>query len=288
MKITFFAILSILFFSCSMFNSEEEKSAEAIARVGEEFLYIDDIKEVIPEGVTIEDSTLIVDNYIQSWIKEKLILQKAELNLKENQKDFNKQLEDYRKSLVIYTYEKELMKQKLDTVVGAEEIQAFYENNKQNFELRDDIVKVKYLKVLKSAPKVKKIRKIYTSSKEKDIEQLKELAHQYAEKFHLETDQWILFDELRKEVPLQVNQSEGFLKNVKNIEVEDSLSYYFVSIKDFKLKNDVSPLSFETSNIKSIIINKRKLKLINKIKSDLYQEAFLNKKIEIYKSKNEN
>ena len=72
------------------------------------------------------------------------------------------------------------------------------------------------------------------------------------------------------------------LKNVKTIELEDSLSFYFVYIKDYKLKNDVSPLSFETHNIKNIIINKRKLNLITKVSSDLYQEANINKDIEIY------
>ena len=78
----------------------------------------------------------------------------------ENQKDFQKQLEDYRKTLIIYSYEKELIRQKLDTNVAQEEIKAFYEENKQNFNLRDDILKVRYLKVAKNAPQIKKIRKV--------------------------------------------------------------------------------------------------------------------------------
>ncbi|MCB0402409.1 MAG: hypothetical protein KDD41_10025 [Flavobacteriales bacterium] len=276
-----------LVLSCNLLQ-EEEQHAATIARVGDDYLYLSDIAGVVPADASPEDSTLVIDNYIQGWIKEKLVLKKAEENLKDNQKDFQKQLDDYRKSLVIYTYEKELMKQKLDTVVSQEEISAFYEENKQNFELRDDIVKVRYLKLLKSAPGVKKVRKIYQSDKEKDVEKLKELAHQYAEKFHLDDHLWIVFDELKKEVPISVSQNREYLKNVKNIEVEDSLSYYFVRINDYKLQDDVAPLSFEANNIRNIIINKRKLKLINQVKSDLYQQAFLNKKIEIYKTpKNE-
>ena len=278
-------LLITFFVSCNLL--EEKKDNNAIARLNDKYLLYSDIKDIIPKGVTKDDSTLFVNNYINNWIKESLILQKAELNLKENQKDFQKQLEDYRKSLIIYSYEKELIKQRLDTNVSTEEIEEFYDNNKQNFILRDDIVKVRYLKIIKNAPHLKKIRKIYKSSKPEDIEKLKELAHQYSEKFHLNDNQWIYFDELKKEVPIQVNQTIGYLKNINNIEVEDSLSYYFVYIRDFKLKNDVSPLSFETQNIKNIIINKRKLSLTNKISNDLYQEAVVNKDIEIYKLNND-
>jgi len=273
-------LLLAVLVSCNLFD--EKKDNTAIARAENKYLIYSDIEDIIPKHLNKEDSLLFITNYINSWIKENLILQKAEINLSDNQKDFQKQLEDYRKSLLIYTYEKELIKELLDTNIVESEIQEFYEQNQQNFVLKDDIVKVRYLKVFKKAPQVQKIRKVYASLKPKDIEKLTELAHQYAEKFHLNDEEWIYYDELKKEVPLTLDQTTSYLKNIKNIEVEDSLSYYFVFVKEYKLKNDVSPLSFETNNIKNIIINKRKLSLINKVSSDLYQEAIINNDIEIY------
>jgi hypothetical protein len=279
-------ILSIfLLVSCSIFD--ENVSEVSIARVEDKFLYQSDLEGIVPIETTKEDSTLIVNNYIQGWVKDNLILQKAELNLREDQKYVQKQLEDYRKSLIIYAYEKELIKQRLDTSVSATEIQDFYDNNDQNFELKNDIVKVRYLKVNKNAPQLKNIRKLYKSKKEGEIAEFKELAHQFGVKFHLNDEQWILFDELQNEVPISTSHRGDYLKNIKNIEVEDSLSLYFVHIKDYKLKNDASPLSFEANNIKNIIINKRKLSLINQIRSELYQEAFMNKDIEIYENKDD-
>jgi len=273
-------IFIITIFSCSLIEKDDEE--QIVARIEDKQLFLSDLDNLVPEGIAKEDSLLIVTNFIQNWIKENLILQKAELNLKENQKDFQKQLEDYRKSLIIYSYEKEYIRQNLDTNVSKKEIASFYENNKQNFKLKDDIVKVRYLKVAKNAPQIKRIRKVYKSTKEADVEKLAEYAHQYAEKFYLDDHQWILFDELLNQVPLVVSQKKRFLKNVKHIEVDDSLSYYFVYIADYQLKNDVDPLSFEKLNIKNIIINKRKLKLMNDRKNELYQEAILNKDIEIY------
>jgi len=280
--------IALFLFVCSCSLIKEEDEDQVVARVEDSYLLVSDIEGIVPVNASTDDSSLLVNNYIQNWVKDNLILKKAELNLKESQKDVQKQLEDYRRSLIVYSYEKELIKQRLDTLVLDDEIHEFYDNNNQNFELRDNIVKVIYLKVNKKAPQLKKIRKLYKNKKESDKETLKELAHQYAEKFHLNDDQWILFDELKNEVPIVVSQAKGYLKNIKNIEVEDSLSIYFVHIKDYKLKNDVSPLSFEAKNIKNIIINKRKLSLINKIRSELYEEAFINKDIEIYNNQNEN
>jgi len=279
-------ILLFIFCSCSLIKKEEEE--KVIARVEDKKLFISDIQGLVPENALQEDSSMIINNYIQSWVKDNLILKKAELNLKDSQKDVEKQLEDYRRSLIVYSYEKELIKQRLDTNVSDVEVQEFYSKSSNSFELKDDIVKVLYLKMNKKAPQLKKIRRLYKYKKENDKETLKELAHQYAEKFHLNDDQWILFEELKSEVPVFVSQTEGFLKNIKNIEVEDSLSIYFVHINDYKLKKDISPLSFESKNIKNIIINRRKLSLINKIRSELYEEAFINKDIEIYDGKNEN
>ncbi len=284
MRISTLILITVLS-SCSLF--EEVPDDITIARVESKYLYLSDIQDIVPSNTSNEDSVLIINNYIQNWIKDNLILHKAELNLEEKEKDVKKQLEDYRKSLVIYSYEKELITQRLDTNVSKTEIRSFYENNNQNFELKDDIVKVRYLKVNKKAPQVKKIRKLYKSNKPKDIEKLKELAHQYAEKFHLIDNQWILFDELKNEVPIKVSEAKIYLKNNKNVEAEDSLSFYFVNIKDYKLKKDLAPMAFEAHNIKNIIINKRKLSLINKIRSDLYQEALMSKDIEIYDSKND-
>lgn len=273
-------ILLISTVSCSFF--EQEVEAVVIARVENKHLLMSDIEGVVPIGISSKDSLQIINNYIQNWVKENLILQKAELNLKENQKDVQKQLEDYRNSLIIYAYEKELIRQKLDTNITESEIAQFYDANKQNFELRDDIVKVRYLKVAKNAPQLKKIRKVYKSTKRDDIEKLNEYAHQFSKKFFLNDSLWIMFDELVNEVPLKVADRKEFFKNVNHVEVEDSLSYYFVYINDFRLKNDVAPLRFEKSNIKNIIVNKRKLNLLNKVKSDLYQQALLNNDIEIY------
>lgn len=283
-KYLLFTFLLGLLYSCNYFNKIEVED-NVVARVKDVFLNQSDISEIIPKDATKEDSLMIANNYIQNWIKEQLVLEKAELNLKDEQRNFEKQIEDYRKTLLIYSYENQLINEILDTNVSVDEIAAYYQDNHQIFILKHDIVKVRYLKVSKNAPNIKKIKKYYTSKDSTDLNKLKELAHQYAEQFHFNDEEWILLNEIKKEVPNATVIDGNFLRNNKSTILEDSLSMHFIHVLDYKLEKEVSPLSFERDNIKSMIINKRKLKLLHQVKNDLYEQALSKKDIEIYDKK---
>ena len=244
-------------------------------------MYIDDIKNSIPKGTKADDSLSLIKKYINSWVSEQLVLHAAEDNLNKAQKNVDQQLKDYRNSLITYEFEKELVSQKLDTNVSNAEIEAYYNQNKNNFELKNNIIKVVYVKVNKKAPQIEKLKLWCRSDAPKDKELLLNYCHQYAENFYLDDNVWLLFDDLLKEIPIQPTYNkELFLQNNRFLEVSDPASLYFVNIKGFQIKNSISPLSFERENIKNIILNKRKLKLINKMKEDLFKAAQGTKNIE--------
>lgn len=281
MQKSFLTLLLVAIFCSCGYVKDEKKPDGIIAEVGNYKLTIDDLNALEIKDLSPNDSLMLINNFVENWLKEKLVLQKAELNLDQDQKNFKKQLEDYRTTLLIYSYEKELIKQKLDTIVSDTEIEAYYNENPQNFKLINDVVKIKYLKVPINAPKTSKIKKLFLSTKEKEKIELKEYAHQYAEKFYFEDDDWIQLNDLKKEAPISMLSSD-FLKNNTHLITEDSLSLYFIYFKDYRLKNDLAPLSFEKDNIKNIILNKRKLNLLKKIKSDLYYQAIENKEAKLY------
>lgn len=271
----------LLVVSCTS-KTDINGNREVIARANNSYLYLDNIKDIVPQGTSSKDSIERLKKYIDNWVHEALVIQKAEDNLTDEQKDVEKQLQDYRNSLITYIYEKELVKQKLDTTVSAQEIEEYYNNNRNNFELKDNIIKVVYVKVNKKAPGINKLEKWYKSDNLKDKELLAGYCHQFAENFYLDDNSWLLFDDLLKEIPIQTYNKELFLQNNRFVEVSDSLNSYFLNIKGFKIRNSLSPLSFEKENIKNIILNKRKLQLISKMKEDIYNDAANNKKIEIY------
>ena len=276
--------LSIFISSCNYFGSfKPEKPNDAIARVHDKFLYHDDLERLVTPGTSEEDSLTIVRNFIQSWIKQQVILHKAETNLDEEKKDVEKKLTEYRNSLITYIYETELIRQRLDTVVSDGEILKYYTDNQRNFELRDNIIKVLYLKVKKDAPKIKKVKEWYKSSGSKDRILLEEYCYQFASDFHLDDETWLLFDELLKRVPIKTYDKEAFLRNNRYIEVEDSTDLYLVNIKDMKIRESLSPLSFVRDDIRNLIINKKKLELIKEMQKAAYEEELKKNDFEIYK-----
>src|SRR4051812_46006583 len=171
----FFAFCLVFVVLLSSFSNSFSGQADEkpIARVGAAYLYKSDLPAEMTAlagrnqnsavNASKDDSMQIVKKYIDNWIHETLLLQHAKKNLSDDKKKFDKMVEDYKKSLVTYQYESELVKQKLDTVVSDEEIEEYYNENKANFELKDNIIKVIYVKVRKKAPKVEKVKEWYRS-----------------------------------------------------------------------------------------------------------------------------
>lgn len=286
-----FVFLLLLFLcGCDYFEKHtvQKDKQEPVARVYDKYLYKDDIAKIISPGISNEDSLLIMKSYIENWIKQNVVLHKAETNLADEEKNVEKRLEEYRNSLITYIYESELIKQKLDTVVSAEAIEKYYNDNQRNFELKDNIIKVIYVKTKKNAPKLDKLRQWYKSDNSKDLIELEGYCHQFATDFSLDDKTWLLFDDLLKKVPIKTYDKEEYLKNNRFIEITDLNDIYFVNIKGFMIKESLSPLSFEKDNIRALIINKRKLQLVQEMEKAAYEQALKNNEFEIYSNAKKN
>ncbi len=265
-------------------SCNKKKSEEVVASAFDYNLYKSDLKGIVPPNTSKSDSILIIKNYINNWIRQKVILHKAEKNLNDNQKDFTEQLESYRSSLVVYTYESKLITQLLDTSVTKNQIEDYYKKNTDNFLLKNNIIKVNYIKLTTKSPYKAKVKQMLFSNSDNaaNKNQLYKMCTQNAVNFFLEDDTWLLFEDLLKEIPIETYDQEAYLRNHRTIEISDSSFYYLINIKDFKIKESISPISFEKENIRNIIINKRKLELITKMHDEVYQDALKNKDFKIF------
>lgn len=266
--------------SCQLF--EKDRSEGALAKVHDKYLYKEDITDLLGKMKGDKDSALIVANYIHNWIQQELLLQKAELNLREDQKDFQKLLYDYRRSLVIYAYQKEWVRLELDTNVSDQEISTYYEKNQGNFELKRSIVRMRFAEVFRTAPKLDQLEQLIQSEEAEDRDQFRDYCLQYAADYNDNDSIWIPIDQVLDKLPVHIEDEEHFLRNRKFIVNADSTSYYLLYIEDYKIKNDISPLSFEREKIRNIIINKRKLELLAKMKRNIFETALEKGNAEIY------
>ncbi len=281
MKFTWPLIFLILFFSCT--NSETSKEENVAARIGEKVLLKSDIPDIFNLDLTPDDSIQIAGRYVKNWIKKELLLKKAETNLtREQQAKISRQLEDTRASLLIYQYELEMIRQRMDTVISEDEIQAYYDSHAENFILKKNIVQVLYLKIPLTAPNIEKARNWYKSEDDSDITKLESYCYQFANKYDDFNESWIYFDELLSKLPMPVSNQERYLRYNKNIETSDSAFHYFVNIRDYKLKSSVSPLEFVKDQIRNIIYNERKINFIKELENSLYNDAVTRNEFMIY------
>jgi len=272
-------LVLIVFSSCTYFKKKTER---VVARVLDDYLYESDLKGIIPSGTPPKDSVILTRNYIETWVRQNLIIHQAEKNLTGDQMDFSKQLEDYKNSLIIFEYENALVRQKLDTLITDEEIETYYDSNKNNFLLKDNIVQMQYVKLPLNSGHIKKIRKLLLSGDPEDDEKLPELCEKYASDYFLDDRNWLFFGDVLKQIPIKTYNQEEFLKNRRDLEYQDSLFVYFVKFKDFKIKESVSPLSLERQHVHDILLNKRKIGLISRMQEDIYQNALKKNDFEIY------
>ena len=276
----FIIVLLIISTGCSSFF--KKKTEHAVARVYNDYLYESDLKSVIPKGTMAKDSIGLAKSYIDTWIHQRLVIHQAEQNLTNDQMDFTQQLDNYKNSLIIYTYENELVKQKLDTLVTDEDIENYYDANQANFLLKDNIVKLQYVKLPLKSAYIKQFRKLLGSDKATDKSRLTQQCDQYASDYFLDDQNWLPFNDLLKQIPIKTYNQEEFLKNHRQLEYQDSAYIYLVRFKDFKIKESVSPLSFEKERIRNIILNKRKIDLTKKMHEDIFERAQKKNDFEIY------
>jgi len=263
-------------------NFEVRNAEKPIARVGEVYLYPSEIEQLFPSKTLTNDSLLILKNYVDKWIRKQLLLQKAELNLTEEQKDVSGQIEEYRTSLLIFKYEQSLILQKLDTVITSEEIDAYYNENQSNFVLDRNLVKALFIKLPRNVPNVEQFRRLYSSEKEEDKQQLENYCYQYATKFDFFDDTWVNFTRIQAELPQKVWSPEKSLKWAKRIEQKDSTYNYFVYIRDNRVEGETAPVDYVSDNIKSIIMNKRKVKFLTDMENDIFNSAMSKGEFTIY------
>lgn len=284
LRLLVFSAFSVaVFVSCNLLPEKGNNVEQAVARVYDKYLYRDDLKGVIPPGTSKNDSIESTAAYINNWIRQELLLKQAEDNLDESGTDFTKQIEQYRNSLIVYAYESELIKQKLDTVVALAEIEEYYKQNQSNFHLRENIVLASYVIINKNSPAAPKVRSLLQSNRDADKEKLQILCQENGADYMINTDTWISFADLTRKIPLTVDDQEDFLSKNKYYEVKDSITSYYVAISAYKSKESVSPMNFEVENIRTILLNKRKAELLSRMEEDLFNDAVKRNKYEIFK-----
>lgn len=258
---------------------------QPVARVGEKVLMESDIRKIVPQDLSPDDSTLIAGEYIKKWVRQELLIQKANENLSAEQKDLTREIEEYRNSLIIYKYKNALLTEQMDTVVTQQQIEHYYNTKGDDFKLSANIIKGIFVKIPLNIGKPAELKRMIDDNSEEGIKALKEYCIQYAKSFDFFTDKWVEFRMVRRYLPVEIDDPGLVLKQKSLIEQKDNDFFYLVSILDYKLQNEPAPLEYVHENIKNLILNQRKIEFLQQIEENVYKEGERQNKFEIFAKK---
>jgi len=269
--------------SCDYFKQDVQ--SVPVARVNDTYLYEDDLKNLIFESTSKEDSILIVNNYITRWATRQLLIDQSIINLPQNQQEsFNKLVDEYKMDLYTEAYKSAIVTRQLDSTITNVQLMSFYEQSKENFKLNDEILKVRYVHIDINYTNISELRKIFKRYNDEDKDELVDLSIKF-KAFNLNDSIWIKNDVLLDALPILQTNNKQLLKKSNFTELQDSLGVYLVKIEDVLKTNDIAPLSYVKPTINQIILNKRKQELLKKLEKDITKDAIKNKSFELFKNK---
>jgi hypothetical protein len=273
-----FAIVLFLAVSCSR---ETAKNDENVVKVDNEILTRTELSESLPPFLNSEDSILATEHYIRTWINDNLLYNIAQKNIADK-KNIDQLVENYRKSLVIYQYQEQLVNEKLGKEIREQDLLNYYQENKDKFRLDKILIKGIFLKIPVDAPQIDKVRVWYKSGSPSSITNIEKYSVQNAASYDYFQDKWLDFNELMTNWPVDYKNDVDLVKKNKFIEQKDDHYYYFLNMAEYLLPGDNAPYEYAEPVVKEILINRKKMNFLRKTEEDLYNKALNNGQIKFY------
>jgi len=259
---------------------------DVIAEVNKKQLLASDIASLIPPGLPRKDSLAMLRNYVDTWALAHLMEAKAQKELPKELKDVSSAIEEYRRSLLVFQYEKSYVETRIDTLITREELRKIYTENEQLFTLTEPIVKPRLIKISLTSPNLEMVRSLYRTKSIEETHQLEQMAHHSAEKYDTYNDKWISASNLSRDLPVSL---EEVIRSIQRgfLECTDRLFAYFVAFLDITPAEAMGPFEYEEPSIRNIILGRRKLELLKNLERDVLEEGWRTNLLKVYFDKDE-
>jgi hypothetical protein len=262
-------------------NPPDRTETPPVARVGTAYLYQADLAQVLDQATSPLDSANIAQRFVNAWVKQQLLFQRAEAKAKLDLTELDRRVQEYRQQLLVYAYQQQYLAEHLDTLVTPAQINEYYAANPANFELKQNIVQAWLVALPSKTPNLAKARQWLRSTNPDDLDQFRTYALSYGQNPHLQDTTWVTLDELTTKTPFASQGQAGLLARGRVHEKADNDWVYLLKINDFKIADQTSPLPFVRDQIADIILNKRKMEVLNRLETELYREAEEKKTFEV-------
>lgn len=261
-------------------KSDMSSEDRILAKVYKKELRLSALEGMFPEGTTKGDSALIINAFVQRWIRETLMLSEAERSLPKDM-NLDKLVRDYRASLIKNNYEQVLVEQLLDSLIAEEELKSFYERNKEQYQLETSILRCFFIKLPRSISGRDSLNRWWGSVNERTLVRMEKFCQENAVSYNLREGIWHRIDDIAAEFPSGTLTTENINARREFTLSDDSYTYYF-RLLEIKNSREIAPLEFIEDQARKYILHQRKIKLLEQKREDLYQLALRKKDIQFF------
>ncbi|MCD8310278.1 MAG: peptidyl-prolyl cis-trans isomerase [Prevotellaceae bacterium] len=252
-----------------------------LARLEGNFLYLEDLRAVLPAGLSKDDSLLFAERYIRNWVEDILLYEKAESNIPDNG-EIDKLVENYRKALIVHTYQQALIDQKLSEELTDEELEEYYNSHLELFKAERPLIKGLFIKVPLTAPQIGNVRRWYKSETQDAVEHIEKYSLQNAVKYEYFYDKWVPASDMLEMMPQQGMLDGKYLESNRHVELKDTAFYYFLNVSDYRPAGEQEPFESARTLVKDMLLNTKQVEFMEEVKNDLYRRAERRNRIKYY------
>lgn len=251
-----------------------------LARVYNRELRLSELQEMFPQDANSKDSALIVQAFVNRWIQDAVLQWESERNMPADL-NIDRLVRDYRASLVRSTYEKVLVEQRLDSTVTQEELLAYYEQHKGQYQLEKPIIRCYFIKVPYPTPEAEQLRQLWNNGEVKDTAALRDFCNRFAELALLSEEAWYSLDEVAKQFPEGTISSEN-ISSKREFTQQDGRYRYYFRFFEIKKRLEIAPLSYVEGQAKRVILHDRSRQVLQQAKEEIFERELRRKNIETF------
>jgi len=275
-------LFSFLFSACNG-SGVASGQHEILVKVNDRIVTREEIEAQIPKGTSAEDSLVRAGSLVKKRVIDMLMDDVAYKNLGDEKAEIDRLVNEYRRSLIRYRYQERIVNDKVLANIREYDQLTYYEDNKEQFVLNENIIKGLFLKAPINAPGLDSVRIWYVSRSEESLEKIEKYSLQNAINYDYFYDRWVLFNEVLEKIPHRISNLTQFLKVNNHMEVSDSLYVYFLDISDRQLVGNVAPLDYVQTQIQNMLVNRRKIDFLRDFGEKLYLDAVKNGSVKFVK-----
>ena len=269
----------LLVYGCS-----EPEPAQAddpvLARVHQRELRLSEMEGMFPERATAADSAIIIEAFANRWARDAVLLWESEQHAPSDL-NLDRLVRDYRASLVRSSYEEQLVSAKLDSTITQEELGAYYEATKEQYQLEVPIVRCLFVRVPYPTPEEALLQDLWNNGKPQDTAALADYTRRYAEVALLNDSAWVSLDEIAQQLPTGTLTADN-VDSKREFSQQDGTHRYYFRLFELKPRKEIAPLSYVVDQARRAILHTRKREVLERTREEIFEREARRSNIEFY------